>query len=700
MPARNLIILLMAAITAVFVGGCAEWNRLIGEEPPAKNIKMASLFQDNMVLQRDTPLLIWGWCESGHKVELEIIGQKYHAVADSQGRWEIKLDPIPSCGPVTMIVRGKEELKIKNVMFGEVWLCAGQSNMAMKLKSCRNGDKEAALANYSQIRFFQVDNVSAVAPRTECKGNWQVCTPETAPNFSGVGYFFGRDLHRNINVAIGLIEVSWGGTSIEAWMPWSLQTADPEYKRHIDKWKRYVTGSERAPLDHAYQEALKRWEKMDKSQPGPQRHADSGNRGFALGWALPEGQDPTEWTDVKLPADIEEYFGDIDGAVWFRKKLTLPPEWAGKTLILELGTIDDYDETYFNGESVGEIGLANAGAREIAREYRVPGKMVKPGNNLLAIRVFDQNGKGGFTGRPDNMKIFPVNRAAEAIRIDGTWQARVEQQLDPFALGSHAKPVPPPGPGDRNWPSGIRSGMIAPLIPYVIRGVIWYQGESNASRADLYHRQLPEMVKEWRKAWGIDFSFLTVQLPNYGVQSPIPENHPWSVIREAQMSLPSQITNAATAVTIDLGEGNNLHPKDKEQVGFRLAMLALDKVYGRKFNKGKKIVSGGPEFESMSVKDGKAIIRFRNIGNGLKVKGDGSLRHFAIAGKDGYFHWANAQIEGKDTVAVWSGKVSDPVTVRYAWAANPEGCNLFNEEGFPASPFRATMTAAPPANSQ
>ncbi|MDD3118251.1 MAG: sialate O-acetylesterase [Victivallales bacterium] len=680
----------IVVITAAVLNmtGCAFWRDLKGEKQPATRIVPASLFQDNMVLQRDMPLTVWGWCEPDHAVTVTLRGEEYTAVANHNGRWTARLKPQPAGGPVIMTISGVQTIALKNVMIGEVWLCAGQSNMQFPLRSCSDGAAAIKQAVNSGIRLFQVKRISTPAPQLQCGGTWRECSPETAAGFSGVGYYFGRELFHDLHVAVGLIEVSWGGTAIEAWLPWSLQAADPEYAVNLEPWKRLVTASQRTPLEETYRRALARWQKLDKSHPGPQYHVDAGNRGYGRGWALTM-DDLSGWRDIKLPTVMENYFGDIDGAVWFRREVMIPPEWARQSLRLELGPIDDSDETYFNGKAVGETGITAslADTRTIPRVYRIPGQCVNAGRNLLAVRVFDRRGAGGFTGRPDQLKIARFNQPQPAIGLAGFWQARVETALDPFSLDHHAKPQPPPGPGDRNWPSGIRNGMIAPLIPYSLRGVIWYQGEANTGNPKLYRRQLPDLVRDWRQAWGEDFYFLVVQLPNYGRQWPAPQESSWAELRAAQAALSTILPRTGYVVTIDLGEADNIHPAAKKPVGQRLARLALDLVYG------KKLVARSPEFAAMTVRNGKAVIRFNHVGSGLTAKGSPTLHHFAVAGKDGYFYWARAEIIDKDTIEVWSGKVPHPVTVRYAWAFNPAGGNLYQAEGLPAAPFQAGLPA-------
>ncbi len=666
----------------------------------AEKITLGSLFQNGMVLQRGMDVPVWGWCEPGREVTVKILTQKVTTIADNTGRWEIRLAPMKSCGPIKMTVSGKESIVIEDVMIGEVWICSGQSNMQWSLNQAK-AEKTIRRAKNSRIRLFKVKLKSTETPQTSCEGKWERLTPQAAKNFSAVGYYFGKDIYKDLaGVPVGLIQVAWGGTVIQAWMDMNvmgkLPAAEPYLIRYNDVLKNFSENQK----DYEFQRELfkqlknsgapaeKGKKAVDPLASRPTRHTDPGNFGYDKGWAAVECS-MKDWKEVDLPNKIE-VFGDIDGAVWFRRDLQLPESWAGHKLIVELGPIDDFDTTYFNNTKIGSIGQETSHYWETPRKYTIPGKLVKKDHNVIAVRVFDNYSGGGFMGNSKSMKIYPARDPDAFISLDGMWFAKIEHKLYPFMLkGGRVKP--PFGPGHRNAPAGLRNAMINPLIPYAIRGVIWYQGESNTHEPAAYRALLPEMINDWRAAWENDFTFLIVQLANFKQQWPIPQESNWAELREAQM-MAATLPKVGVAVTIDIGEANNIHPGNKDKVGNRLARLAAQIAYGKKTFHGKLEPPAGPVFESMKVEKGKVYIKFKNAEHGLISKDGKPLRHFSIAGKDGKFVWAKAEIFGKgkirDTVVVWTPLVPNPENVRYAWADNPYACNLYNHEELPAAPFR------------
>jgi len=481
------------------------------------DVKLPAVISDNMVLQRGMEVPIWGWAEPGEIICVSVGWQDLLPIAftDKEGKWVVKVKTSKAGGPYEIIIKGNNTITLKNILVGEVWVCSGQSNMQWPVRQSANAEQEIAAADYPDIRLFTVQRKPAEQPQSDCVGDWQLCSPQTVPGFSAVAYYFGRKLHKELNVPVGLIHTSWGGTPAEAWTSKKTLESDPDFepilKRYSDVIAKYPEAKSK------YEQKLKEWEK-------------------AVAEAKAEGEKPPR------------------------------------------------------------------------------------------------------------------------------------------------RPYPPRGPRHKNNPSGLYNAMIAPLIPYGIGGVIWYQGESNAGRAYQYRKLFGGMIKNWRNDWGQgDFPFLFVQLANFMAVNPEPSESAWAELREAQL-MTLALPKTGMAVIIDIGEANDVHPKNKQDVGKRLALWALAGSYG------KKLEYCGPIYKSMRVEGNKIILHFDHVGGGLVAGGGGPLKGFAIAGADRKFVWADAKVVG-DTVVVSSDKVSEQVAVRYAWADNPV-CNLYNKEGLPASPFR------------
>ncbi|MBI5725895.1 MAG: 9-O-acetylesterase [Planctomycetes bacterium] len=631
---------------------------------PSMDFSLGSPFGDSMVLQRQMPIAVWGVAPAGRKITVSLDRQSVQTSSGPDGRWLLRLDPMEAGGPYELAAScGKKKITCRDVMIGEVWLCSGQSNMEFPVTACNDSEREIAAANYPQIRLFTVQRASSPDLRDNCTGQWQICSPQTVGGFSGVGYFFGRRLHKELGVPVGLINSSVGGTIIEAWTSRQAFEGDPEFQ---DIYRQ--SDSKKADYEK-FIEVNRKDLRLDLWAPAWKDH---GNKGQKKGWAKSEFDD-SEWGKFMAPGYWENTeIGDIDGAVWFRKDVEVPMDWAGRELVLELGPLDDFDHTYFNGELVGTSGNENGNAYLIPRVYAVPGKLVKAGKNVIAVRIFDHYGNGGFAaGRAEQLRLYPRQAESSAIPLAGIWRHKIELKLQSIAALMPANPV--------NFPAFLFNGMIKPLIPYGIRGATWYQGESNSSAARTYRRLLPLMIKDWRSHWGQgDFPFLIVQIANFGQIPFQPTNSAWAELREAQaMALALPKTGLATAV--DVGEANDVHPKNKQDVCLRLALVALAKTYGR------QIAHSGPVYESMTVRGSSVQIRFSHVCGGLTIKGP-ALKGFAIAGSDKKFHWADARIEG-DEVVLTCGQVARPIAVRYAWADNP-ACTLYNKEGLPALLFR------------
>ncbi|HTL30387.1 MAG TPA: sialate O-acetylesterase, partial [Tepidisphaeraceae bacterium] len=638
-------------------------------------VKLPAIIADHMVVQRGQKIPIWGWADAGEKVTVKTAGQEQSATADEQGNWRVTFNPIDAVGAIEISVQGKNAIKVSDVLVGDVWVCSGQSNMEMRTRAAMNGDQEVASANDSRIRLFHVQGAAFEKPQKDVKGKWELCTPDSVATFSAVGYFFGRDLRKKLNVPIGLIESDWGGTPAESWTDHKTLTSDPAFSEIIQQHEQDLAKYPAARKK--FDQSLHEWkDKVETKDPG--------NKKFDEGWAKLDFDD-SNWKTMPVPSVWEKSLKlNIDGAVWFRRSVDVPADWTGKELELSLGQIDDADAAYFNGEQIGDTG--GDLAIFVHRKYRVPGNLVKAGKNEIAVRVFDHRGDGGFIGTPGELALAPSDgdsskpSSTKSIPLAGDWRYAVEYSAEP-------KPNVPgprePRHGDWAWaPSNLYNGMIHPIVPFAIKGAIWYQGESNAERHGAYEHLLSSMITGWRRQWGQgDFPFLIVQLANFMAPAtrPVQQNSNWAPLREAQARTAAHVPNVGLATAVDIGDAVNIHPKNKQEVGRRLALAAMKIAYG------ESLVFSGPTYKSMAVEGNKIVLTFDNVGGGLKTKGD-ALKGFAIAGKDKQWHYADATIDGA-AVIVSSKDVAEPVAVRYSWADNPNG-NLYNKDELPAIPFR------------
>jgi len=635
------------------------------------DLKLPSIIGDHMVLQQGMPAPIWGKADPGEKVTVSFAGQTRETVTDTNGHWLVRLKtlkaPRNQAGQ-SMTLTGKNTITLQDVQIGETWLCSGQSNMQWPLGGVLNAQAEIASANFPMMRLFTVPNVTAAFPTDDCGGKWVVCSPETASGFSAVGYFFGRHLYQNLKQPIGLINSSWGGTVAEAWVSANaLKTNLPEFIPALSALGDPSKSYEQAMAD--YKKKLVDFDaSMEKFYATEEDLSGTGKI------AAPD-YDDSAWKAMPLPGNWELHgLPDLDGIVWFRKTIDVPAAWAGKELILLPGPIDEVDVTWFNGIQVGARGRSRTHDVQYwnqPREYHCPGSLVKAGKNVIAIRVSDSFGQGGLTGAPgEAMRVALADGSDKTpIPLSGDWRYWVEFTITPR----------PSNPSNPNVPSVLFNAMINPLIPFAMRGAIWYQGESNAGRGVQYQTLLPTLISDWRTRFGGDFSFHIVQLANFMARSEKPSESAWAEIREAQSLATTKLPKVGLALAIDIGDDKDIHPKNKQEVGRRLGLAAEAITYNR------KVAFSGPVFKSMKIEDGKAELSFTQINGGLKVKGD-VLKGFAICGADKKFVWAQAQIKGKKVI-VSAPEVPAPVAVRYAWGDNPE-CNLVNGADLPAVPFR------------
>ena len=663
MITRSFLPLILAA-TLPLVAGAAHAQTASSTAASAAHPFVSPMFTDNMVLQRGVADPVWGWTTPGGKVTVRVAAQVVTATAGKDGRWEAKVGPFDAGGPYMMTVAGaaSQAATFRNILVGDVWVCSGQSNMEFGVGNVVDGPATMAAANNPNIRLFTVTRVIAGEPQTTLTGNWDVCTPETIKKgywngFSAVGYFFGMNLYNKLKVPIGLIHTSWGGTPAEAWTSTDGLKTVADYAPVVaqmekDKVDRLASG-------YTIARAVSDW--YVKNDRGT---AASPN------WGSPK-YDATAWQTLAAPGYWEmagiPALANFDGIVWLRKEVDLPADVAAKDLTLHFAA-DDNDTAWVNGVKVGATDGWLMG-----RSYMVPSNILKSGKNVIAIRVLDTGGGGGLYGNADSLKIDVPG--GESISLVGPWQYQIGAEL------SKTAPYPSDNRSNPNAPGVLYNGMIAPVVPYGIKGAIWYQGESNAGRAYQYRDLLPAMIGDWRKQWGEgDFPFYIVQLANFTAPAPTPGDSDWAELREAQSMTAAKIKNSGIAVAIDIGDAGDIHPKNKQDVGYRLALDALANTYG------EKVEYSGPLYKSMKAEGGAIRVRFTHLAGGLVAK-NGKLSDFAIAGDDHKWYAADAAIDG-ETVLVSSPQVAHPVAVRYAWATNPAGCNLYNDAGLPASPFR------------
>jgi sialate O-acetylesterase len=618
-------------------------------------VRLPGFFGDNMVLQRDKIIPVWGWASSKEQITVQLNKQTKTVVADKSGKWKVSLDAAPAGGPYQLSIQGKNTLTFNNVLIGDVWVCSGQSNMEWSVKNSKDALAEIQKADYPQIRHFKIPRTIASEPKDNISGGvWQVCTPQTAGDFTAVGYYFARALHTDLKIPIGLLNSSWGGTQVETWTSRDAFENSEEFQTMIAEMPKLNMDSltkKKLAENKKRTELLKSYLEKDTSE-------------IAL-WKEMSYVDAV-WSKLNVPGIWEDQLLEkVDGVVWFRKSIAVKAVDVGKQAVLELAMIDDSDETYMNGTKIGSTSGYNQ-----TRKYTIPSDVLKEGKNVIAIKITDTGGGGGIWGEADQVKITFAN---ESQSLAGEWLFRVESF-------SNTQPSISPNA----YPTLLSNAMINPLIPFAIKGVIWYQGESNAGRAYQYRKAFPLLINDWRKRWNQgDFPFYFVQLASFNANNgDTKKGSTWAELREAQM-LALSLPNTGMAVTTDVGESNDIHPKNKQDVGKRLALLALNATYG------KNIVAQGPAYQSMKTEGNKIIISFANIGTGLMAKDKyGYLRGFEIAGEDQQFQYAKAFIEA-NKVIVYQEALAKPIAVRFGWADDPKDNNLFNKEGFPALPFRS-----------
>lgn len=610
------------------------------------NVHLANIFADNMVLQHHSKIPVWGWSNANEKITVKFNQQSKTTSADSTGKWIVYLDEENAGGPYVLNVKGKNTIQINNVLVGEVWICSGQSNMEWTVGQSENATKEIETANTPLIRHIKIPKEINSDPNKDfISVPWETCSPQTVANFTAVGYYFAKERSAKLNIAIGLINASWGGTNIETWISKEGFESDAEFREMIQSLPKINLDS----LLILKIEATKRQiETLQKAEIDPKKSTSFNLISFNdSNW--PEMNQPSIWEEQQL--------GNLDGVVWLRKHFTL--EKVSGAAVLEIPAIDDNDITYVNGIKVGEtIGW------DKKRTYQIPAEILKTGQNIIAIRVEDTGGGGGIHGNENELKI-KLNETE--ITLNGKWKFQVE------VIQNSLNP--------NEFPSLCYNAMIHPLIPFAFKGVLWYQGETNAPRAHQYRKSFPLLINDWRKKSQSDFPFYYVQLATFITTGNSNEGCEWAELREAQTTTLS-VKNTAMVVTTDIGDPNDIHPINKKTVGNRLGAIALKNL------NQENIICSGPSYQSFKNIENQTIITFDNIGNGLITSNEiGIVNGFEVAGDDQIFYPAKAFIKDNKVIASCE-KVPSPIAVRFGWIGDASLCNLFNKEGYPAVPFR------------
>lgn len=630
-------------------------------------VSLPQLVSSHMILQRETPLTIWGWAAAKEKVTIIFNGKAYNTTTGEQGSWAVKMKPMKAGGPFKMIIKGENTIILDDVMLGDVWFCSGQSNMALPMERLKEPYPEViAHDNYPLIRnFFVPTKANLSGEATDLPpGKWLAATGNNLLSFGGTSYFFARMLFEKYHIPIGIINSSVGGTPIEAWMSRDAFVGNSDQLKKIDNFRDSVSmNNDQKRVNSSLSSRLSPLPIVDQGLSGPVKWI---NPDFdAIGWR--KFWMPGYWADQGLR--------NLNGVFYFRKELQIPSEMSGKQAKLYLGRIIDADSVFLNGNFIG-----NTTYQYPPRRYVIPQGLLKTGKNILIVKVISSSGKGGFV--PDK-NYFLQTASDEKIDLRGEWTYEVgyaQPKVSRSFGGGGEMPLVA-----QNEPTGLFNTMVAPAVKFAIKGFVWYQGESNTGDPKAYAQSLPALIKDWRNKWKQgELPFIYAQLPNFMEANYLPEESNWAQFRQSQLQALS-VPNTGMAVTIDAGEWNDIHPLNKKAVGERLALWASHLAYG-----DKNIIFSGPIYNSSRKNGSDIIITFDYSGPGLVIKGSGKLTGFELAGPDKVFYWTDAQIVG-NTVVLSIPPGLKPAFIRYAWADNPDRANLYNEADLPASPFEAEV---------
>jgi sialate O-acetylesterase len=613
--------------------------------PASAKIKLPRLVSDGMILQRDEPISVWGWADPGETVKIEFLGKLYQIKPDRQGNWSATLAAVPAGGPYTMKLN---EIVISNILIGDVWLCSGQSNMELPIRRVMDlYEQEVRQVNNPNIRMFRCSSRNDFPnPQPDYKdGTWLPATQENIMNYPALPYFFAAELHQKYNVPVGLIMTAIGGSPAESWL------SEAPASKYLDPW---LVAQTRLDSVNARkkQEGIARFnffEELNRNDPG-------------VGKWSKYNVDITGWPVISLPGYWNDKGVDLKtGSIWFYKEFYID-SLTSQPAVLRLGRVIDSDSAFINGHFVGTISYQYP-----PRIYPVPVGVLKPGKNKLMVRVISQGNRGGFVEE----KPYELLMGSQVVDLTGEWNYHIGARLNPPANQGGALQF---------RPGGLYNGLINPATNYSLKGVIWYQGESNTTRGKEYRQLFKDLITDWRTRFSKpEMPFLFVQLANLNLPEKQPVESGLADVRDAQRRA-LQLPYTGMAVAYDLGEWNDIHPLNKKEIGRRLALEAARIAYN-----DSMVVSAGPLYESMEIKGNSIILTFSSVGTGLYA--NNLLNGFQIADADGNFKWAKAVVLSKNKVRVWSESVASPAAVRYAWEDNPEEANLKNKEGLPASPF-------------
>ena len=628
---------------------------IIASFTSSAQIKLPKLISNGMVLQRAETVKLWGWAAPNENIKLNFNKKQYLTKANGTGNWEIKLPSQNAGGPYEMVFTASNKVVLNDILFGDVWICSGQSNMELPMS--RVIDKYPQIianATNNKIRQFLVpDEYDFKQERTDfSNGSWISSSPKNVLDFSAVAYFFALEINKKYNIPIGIINTALGGSPAQAWISeQSLQ----KFPAYAEEAKKYKDDGLIKQIETADQAAGNAWyKKLNEYDEGLKQH-----------WRT--NSDITDWQEMNLPGYwANESLGKVNGVVWFKKEIEVPESMVGKPVKLLLGRIVDADSVFINGEFVGTTSYQYP-----PRRYLFNPGILNKGKNIITVRVVNNSGNGGFVMDKD----YQLIAGNDTINLSGKWNYRLGVKMD----------EPTPSQTFIRWKaSGLYNAMINPATNYAIKGLLWYQGEANTGNPTEYKDLMQTLIADWRAKWKRnDLPFIYVQLPGFMDEKNVPVESNWAAVRQQQLDL-SSTKNTAMAVAVDLGEWNDIHPLNKEDVGKRLALQARSLVYWE-----SKLISSGPIFKSVIKQGNKLLISFDCAGNQLSSKG-GSPQYFAIAGADKKYLWAKAEIRGKQ-VLVWADSIADPKFVRYAWADNPAKANLYNSAHLPASPFEARV---------
>ncbi|MBC23465.1 MAG: 9-O-acetylesterase [Phycisphaerae bacterium] len=656
-------------------------------------VTVPSIISDNMVLQRGMAAPIWGRAIPGDTVKVTFAGQEHEVVAADDGTWMIRLEPMPTSNtPRSLVIEAGNRIQIDDVLVGDVWVCSGQSNMEWPVSASADAAAEIKAGDHPDIRMFMVARNPRSTAQYSVQGRWDVCSPSTVGAFSAVGYYMARTLQQELGVPLGILNTTWGGTRIEPWIRLDDLVEHPAFTERASALAEQVAAHENRDELERMRQRRKQMEAYSRTANAYWADVLKDDPGMSGGW-IEQGFDDSGWPTMDVPTLWKDVAGSdlasFDGVLWMRRAIGIPVMWNGRDLQLDLGRIDDSDMVFFNGTRIG----MTTEQHQRSRQYRVPGTLVETGMSVLAVAVIDAGGVGGMTGPASAMTVVPINLPAGAkppfASLAGPWKYMKGSsgvRRGPVVPGLEASP----GSSHSSY-AALYNGMVSPLVPYGIRGFTWYQGESNSREPEPYRELLPLLIDSWRSQWGQgDLPFGIVQLASFRAPNPHnPNEGGWALLRDAQLHARRTVENTGLVVTIDIGDADDIHPRNKQDVGKRLAMWALATSHGRTNSSSGPIASARVRtnhkgHEAFAITFEHAT---EEIDGGLVTSDGRSPRGLGICGPDGIYHWASAEIQD-NTLIVWSDVVKDPVSVVYAWSNNPDRVNLTNGSGLPATPFR------------